>query len=119
MPIVPAITNNSAPNGGNSLGLNPSDGVLVVCLVSLSWVSATDSYFLTSMADQLFSHIDEMAKAKDLYLPFKYLNYAAGNQDPIAGYGDDVKERLQRASKQYDPKGLFQNAVPGGFKLFA
>jgi hypothetical protein len=25
---------------------------------------------------------------------------------------------LQKASKKYDPQGLFQTGVPGGFKLF-
>ena len=118
LPIVPAITSKSAPQGGNSLGLAPSDGPLVVALASLSWTSANDSDFLTSTASMLFAEIDKASTAKGLYSPWKYLNYAAAHQNPIAGYGKQSVEELRATSRNFDPKGLFQNAVPGGFKLF-
>lgn len=50
--------------------------------------------------------------------PWLYLNYAAQDQDPIASYGADSVERLKAASRKFDPQGLFQRNVPGGFKLF-
>ncbi|KAJ4393379.1 hypothetical protein N0V93_002589 [Gnomoniopsis smithogilvyi] len=47
----------------------------------------------------------------------KYMKYAAPFQDPIGSYGKENKARLQAASKIYDPDGMFQKGVPGGWKL--
>lgn len=49
--------------------------------------------------------------------PYIYLNYAYPGQDPIKGYGQEGVKLLREASKKYDPKGVFQNLVPGGFKV--
>lgn len=61
---------------------------------------------------------NDISRQKGLFIPFQYLNYADKSQDPIGSYGGSVKARLQAASKKYDPDGLFQTGVPGGFKLF-
>jgi hypothetical protein len=45
------------------------------------------------------------------------MNYAYNFQDPITSYGSRNHEHLQTVSKTYDAEGLFQMAVPGGFKL--
>lgn len=117
-PLPPSITSKSAPLGGNSLGLNPSDGPLVVFLLVASWTSSHDDSIVINSGRKLVEKIDEAAEAKGLGNSFKYLNYAEGAQDPISGYGAQNKAMLQAASKKYDPQGLFQQAVPGGFKLF-
>ena len=36
---------------------------------------------------------------------------------PIAGYGEENVEILQKVSRKYDPEGVFQRLVSGGFKL--
>jgi len=35
----------------------------------------------------------------------------------MAGYGEESLERMKGVSKKYDPEGVFQRGVPGGFKL--
>lgn len=57
------------------------------------------------------------AKERGLYHPFKYLNYAAEDQDPLASYGEENLEFLRKVRKAYDSDGLFTTLVPGGFKL--
>jgi len=47
-----------------------------------------------------------------------YLNYADRSQDPIAGYGAAIGADLRAVSRKYDPKGVFQESVPGGFRVF-
>jgi hypothetical protein len=42
-----------------------------------------------------------------------------GTRRIIAGYGEESVSKLRATSKKYDPEGLFQKAVPGGFKLGA
>lgn len=48
---------------------------------------------------------------------FTYLNYAASFQDPLASYGDANVQFLKRVAAKYDPEGVFQMLVPGGFKI--
>ena len=117
-PLPPVITEKSAFLGGNSLGLDPSDGALVLCLTAAAWSLASDDARVTASIKELFDRIDKASMAAGLFHRFKYLNYAAPWQDPISGYGPENKARLQAVSKKYDRIGLFQIAVPGGFKLF-
>jgi len=114
-------SSNTAPsgNGGNSLGLSPDTGPLVMCLMSVTWKNIAEDAQATELATSLFDKIESEAKQNGLFNHFKYLNYAAPSQDVIGGYGEASAARLRAASRKYDPHGLFQNAVPGGYKLFA
>lgn len=58
------------------------------------------------------------AKSQGLSNEFVYLNYALPSQDPIAGYGEGNVRHLREMSRRYDPEGVFQRLVPGGFKLW-
>ena len=57
-------------------------------------------------------------KSQPDYQKYLYLNYAAPSQDPIAGYGNVNLAALRRVSRIYDPDQVFQNLVPGGYKLY-
>lgn len=46
------------------------------------------------------------------------MNYASAGQPVIEGYGEENVRFLREVSRKYDPKGVFQRRVPGGFKLF-
>jgi hypothetical protein len=45
------------------------------------------------------------------------LDYADITQDPLASYGAENVKKMKAAAKKYDPQGVFQNLVPGGFKI--
>ena len=53
----------------------------------------------------------------DLLHKFVYLDYANQDQDPIRRYGGANVAGLREAARRYDPRGVFQRLVPGGFKL--
>lgn len=118
-PIVPAITSKSSPQGGNSLGLNPSDGPLINALLTSSWSESSDDELINETAAKFIDDIETLAREEGVYRSFIYLNYANKTQNPIDGYGAASKANLQALSKKYDPEGLFQRGVPGGFKLFS
>jgi hypothetical protein len=61
--------------------------------------------------------VDKLTAAEGLGVRFRYMNYALKWQDPITAYGSDVVEELWRVSRKYDPTGVFQVKMPGGFKL--
>lgn len=117
-PMPTAITSKAAARGGNSLGVSAKDGNLFNCLLTVSWDSKADDARIYSHAKALFGQAEAEARELGLFNKYLYLNYAAEWQDPIAGYGAEVKERLRKVAKKYDPTGVFQKQMPGGFKLF-
>jgi hypothetical protein len=117
-PMPTAITSKAAARGGNSLGLSAAVGNLFNLLLTVSWDSSADDARIEQHAKQLFQSSEDKAREMGLYNEYLYLNYAASWQDPIRGYGAANKAKLQAVSKKYDPTGVFQKQVPGGFKLF-
>ena len=116
--LLPIVMSKTAGLGGNSLGLDPAGGALVLTLLSITWNYAADDATVMNAANALIHQIETATKAAGTYSSFKYLNYANGDQDVINGYGAANKAHMQAVSRIYDPRGLFQKAVPGGFKLF-
>lgn len=117
-PYSTSLLTKSASHGGNVLGLGPSDGPLVSILALTWWQDKADDEKITKAFRGVIETIDQDAESRGTSVPFKYLNYAWDFQDPINSYGTENKQALQEASRKYDPEGLFQKGVPGGFKLF-
>ena len=117
-PMPTVITSKAKCRGGNSLGLDASDGNLFNLLLTVSWDTSADDTRIERHSKDLFKEAEAEAKKLGLYNKYLYLNYAAEWQDPISGYGAANKAKLQAVSKKYDPRGVFQAQVPGGFKLF-
>lgn len=61
--------------------------------------------------------VDEAARDMGLLHEFVYLDYANQAQNPISSYGPENVASLKAAAAKYDPRGIFQKQVPGGFKL--
>lgn len=117
-PLPQTIISKAAQSGGgNSLGLDASDGDLVNVLLTVQWKLATDDAKVNAAAKDLFTKAEAATKAAGTYNPYLYLNYAAPWQKPINGYGAQSVADLRAVSDRYDPRKLFQNQVPGGFKL--
>ncbi|PYH49332.1 FAD-binding oxidoreductase [Aspergillus saccharolyticus JOP 1030-1] len=114
-PLPPAIYSRHSDT--NSLGLSDTSGSLMIVLLSASWTHEADDATVTEAGRSLISGVEDDAHAQNAYHPFKYLNYAAPWQSPIASYGDASVERLRRVSQAVDPERVFQQQVPGGFKL--
>jgi len=117
-PIVPAIALQTKAKGGNVLGLDniPSEG-LILCLLSATWVSSNDSPRMNAASDLLLSGIIQLAKRRGIYHRYVDMNHAIKSQDPIEGFGSENTAFLRKTAHQYDPNGVFQTLMPGGFKL--
>jgi hypothetical protein len=105
-------------NGANNLGLNSGDQRLVIALLTVFYPRASDDAVITAASQALIDAITAATKAAGVYRPYLYLNYAAGSQKVIDGYGATAKSKLQAACRKYDPDRVFQTQVPGGFKAF-
>lgn len=117
-PCPASLLQKSAAHGGNSLGLTPSDGPPVSILLLTTWQNKSDDETIFKTMRSTLEKIEALAVAKNTSVPYVFMNYAASFQDPISSYGAENKRKLQNVSKKYDPEGLFQKGVPGGFKLF-
>ena len=113
--IQASLKSNSA---GNSLGLTAADGTLFNLLMTVSWDDPVDDALVESQVKGFIAEAKAASAQMGKANGYIYLNYAATWQDPIDGYGATVKSELQAVSEKYDPTGVFQKQVPGGFKLF-
>lgn len=104
--------------GGNVLGLAPGNGPLVNVLLLTYWADKSDDERVTAFMQRALRRIEQNADARGQLVPFIYWNYAFSHQDALQSYGRENVRKLQEVSKKYDPKGVFQEACPGGFKLF-
>ena len=117
-PLPATITEKAAMTGGNAMGLESMNGPQVLAILSSSWSNAADDGKLSAAVRGLFSQVESRAQALNFSNRWLYLNYAAKWQDVIGGYGPENVAKLRSASQKYDPDGLFQYSVPGGYKLF-
>ncbi|CCF44729.1 FAD binding domain-containing protein [Colletotrichum higginsianum] len=104
-------------NGGNPTGLaGQSRPVGFVNIVAM-WEKAEDDETIYRAQKRIEDQINAASKERGLYNAYKYTNYASQFQDPFSGYGSASKARLLQIAKTYDPEGVFQMLVSGGFKL--
>lgn len=61
---------------------------------------------------------DNLMEEEGVGHEFVYLNYAAAFQDPLGSYGKAELEKLKGVARRYDPRGVFQKQLVGGFKVF-
>lgn len=101
----------------NVLGLDRFEDDLINVLFTLIWPLGVTSEIVYTRMRKLESDLIALAQERGVWNEWVYLNYASQWQDPISGYGQDEVDFLRSVSREYDPKGIFQKAVPGGFKL--
>jgi hypothetical protein len=104
--------------GVNSLGLPPGGEDVVMSVITVAYSRKADDEVVRQRVTDMIKTHEGILHEAGVYLPWKYLNYADYTQDPFESYSEEVKARLRFASMKYDPYGVFQRSVPGGFKLF-
>lgn len=103
--------------GNNSLGTSPSDGNGMILLISALWPESAYNAGVHAKAVQLGESIADAAREMGLLKDFVYTNYADWSQQPLQSYGEGNVHFLKEVSRRYDPAGVFEKRVPGGFKL--
>ncbi|KAI9760668.1 MAG: hypothetical protein M4579_001532 [Chaenotheca gracillima] len=116
-PLPKVLTHAGAKKGGNSLGLDEADDMILLDFNAL-WTDPEDDEAIDDVTQDFIKKVDDYTKKQGQYKEWIYLNYAAQWQDPIASYGAQNLEKLRSVSKKYDPDQTFQKLVPGGYKLY-
>ncbi|KAL1618639.1 hypothetical protein SLS54_007074 [Diplodia seriata] len=104
---------------GNALGLENEDEPLLLLNLNTMWHSELDDDAVLEAANNIIQKVNDKARSMGLGHEYVYMNYASQYQDPIAGYGQENKDRLVAIAEKYDPESVFQKLQPGYFKLGA
>lgn len=86
-------------------------------LFALNWQLVADNDKVYGRMKKLEADLVALEKKMGIFNEWVYLNYASQWQRPIESYGGGNVAFLKSVSRKYDPKGIFQKAVPGGYKL--
>jgi hypothetical protein len=113
----PFYTADSTARGGNVLGMERYSENFIMYQSYLSWSEAKDDELFITLGKMLTNGIQEFAEEKSTAMDYLYLNYADKDQDPLSGYGKEKVEFMKSVAAKYDPEGVYQRLMPGGFKI--
>ncbi|KAL4921363.1 hypothetical protein BDW62DRAFT_219513 [Aspergillus aurantiobrunneus] len=116
-PIGKLWLDASAKAGGNALGLDPSKVYLAYAEV-VEWKGPEYNEAVMQWVEETTEAINRATKKAGLFDPFNYMGDAAGFQSIFPGYGAKNHQRLVEVAQRYDPSAVFQNLMPGGFKVY-
>ncbi|KAF7502813.1 hypothetical protein GJ744_005026 [Endocarpon pusillum] len=118
-PVTQSMVKHSAESGGNVLGLEEivAKGPTIMWLIVVTVDTAENQEKIHPLTIEFRDAVNKYANSIGANKNWAYLNYALGDQDPIAGYGAEVVQFLKATSHKYDPKGVFQKLRGSGFKL--
>ncbi|KAF9891613.1 hypothetical protein FE257_003624 [Aspergillus nanangensis] len=105
----------SAAKGGNALGLDPTKVYLCYAEV-VEWIGSAYDGIVAQWVEETTYKINNATQKAGLYDPFNYMGDSAGFQSIFPGYGQLNHQLLQTVARKYDPTGVFQALMPGGFK---
>lgn len=115
---IPTIfSQHSVEKGGNMLGLDRETDNAVMFQVQLM-VNGEDQEKLGRERMVAFREaIKQYSVDMDGAVEWQYLNYADSTQDPLSTYGQKNIDHIREVAAKFDPTGVFQTRMPGGFKI--
>lgn len=119
-PLPTLFARHSAKAGGNVMGLEHQreNGILFAIVAMLK--TKEQEAFAYPKVKALIATLEEFVSAiEGGWIKWKYMNYADKSQDVLASYGEENVQKMKDAAAKYDPDGVFQRLVPGGFKISA
>ncbi|KAI9929330.1 hypothetical protein MW887_000798 [Aspergillus wentii] len=117
-PVPSYYAEISKAHGGSMMPLEKLGGNAVMWTGGVAVKTTTGALaFAKAGMHQMAAKLTEFAKTVDGHVDMIYLNYADATQDPLGSYGADRVEFMRKVAAKYDPAGVFQSRVPGGFKV--
>jgi hypothetical protein len=106
-----------ASAGNDLMGMGASTPDLTIWLALWQWTDPADDAKVAALAAQQYKTADGIASNLGTKHPFLYANYANALQNPYQTFQGDAVSKLKAASTKYDPQGIFQTLLPGGYKI--
>ncbi|KAG6354435.1 hypothetical protein INS49_004452 [Diaporthe citri] len=116
-PLPTIFAKHGTARGGNVLGLDRLTDNAVLWLATLAVKGADQEEFGRAKMVAWVKNVQDYAKSVGAHVEWRYLNYADYTQDPLGSYGAENVEFIREVAAKYDPEGVFQSKIPGGFKI--
>ncbi|KAI0446386.1 FAD-binding domain-containing protein [Xylaria telfairii] len=104
--------------GGNVLGLDHLQNNALLYTAGVGVIA--DNAPLEeahALLKEMGAKVTDFAKSVQGEMDFIYLNYADVDQDPLGTYGASNIQLMKDVAAKYDPTGVFQTRIPGGYKI--
>jgi hypothetical protein len=124
------VVDRGNANGGNTLGLEPISQQCKFTFPSyrmrliyegwttlVDWNESKDEAAARAVGIATTKKWDELSTARDLHLPFVYMNDASRDQSPLDTYPAANIKRMKTIAAKYDPLRVFQTLQNDGFLL--
>lgn len=116
-PLPTIFAKHGTARGGNVLGLDRLTDNALLWLATLAVRGADQEEFGRAKMVAWVKDVEDYAKSVGAHVEWQYLNYADYTQDPFRSYGAENVEFIREVAAKYDPEGVFQSRIPGGFKI--
>ncbi|RYP16713.1 hypothetical protein DL765_004949 [Monosporascus sp. GIB2] len=115
---IPTIfSKHSVEKGGNVLGLDRETENAVMFQVQLMVNGIEQEELARERMVQFRETIKQYSVDMGGAVDWEYLSYADFTQDPLRTYGEGNVGYIREVAAKYDPTGVFQSRMPGGFKI--
>ncbi|KAI0854123.1 FAD-binding domain-containing protein [Daldinia vernicosa] len=111
--IAASVATLGKQHGGNLLGLEEVPQQWYEWYIT--WTEPTQDRAIWDISQRITQRCTDAAKAKDLLLPYLFMNTAGKTQDVLNSYGADNVEFIKAAAAKYDPGRVFQTLQNDGF----
>jgi hypothetical protein len=116
-PLTKTMVAHSKGNNIAGLEKHVAKGTGMLFLASCIVSTAEDYDVATPLLRAYSEDVNRYADSLGLNWHWIYLDYANGEQDPIASFGQENIAKMKNASLKYDPQQVFQKLRGSGFKL--
>ncbi|KAI0967591.1 hypothetical protein F4678DRAFT_482939 [Xylaria arbuscula] len=101
----------------NLIGLQEANGPMVLIRITIWWNDPEDDEKVLGILKGALHMIEDGARRSGHGRRYRCMSYSADFQRPLHSYPHDEVDELRNMSLAYDPVGLFQVGVPGGWKI--
>jgi len=116
-PLPAYFAQRSVDQGGNVLGLDSVQDNSLLWLGTAAVKTEGHQAIVEEKMASFADAIETFAKQRGGNVAWRYLNYADASQRPLTSYGAANVNFMKKVAARYDPEGVFQRKVPGGFKV--
>ena len=117
-PFPRIYADQGVKSGGNVLGFDRVKDNSILFVVLFQWDDPSKDQVVLDISNDILGNVTAYTKSvPGGFRDFQYAGQDNANQDPIGSYGETNVKFLKTVSKKYDPQQVFQDLVPGGFKL--
>ena len=111
--LAAAVAQKGEQFGGNVLGLSAVPQQWHEWFIT--WTDPAQDAEIYALSSNITAKVIAAAKAKNVLLPYLFMNTAGKTQDVLSSYGAENVETIKQVAAKYDPKKVFQNLQNDGY----